>query len=701
MINSSVAFKEAVVADVRRTLPRVVADIRDPDLVYGAVTSSGETALSDGTELYDKATDLTEPYATLELNRWLLNEGFSINTASDEIGVESSGLFGSDATGSEWVQLAFSGVDILQNCSVYFSSRICDGWPVDFTVEIMNSGVAMYTETVTDNTARFIKIGGFTVYNPDAIRVTVTKWSLPEMRMRTAEIIVGVYEIWGGDDLTGLDIVMQTTFNLLTLPYSTCKLGLNNIDRRFDPRNKAGLFQSIEDRQPLAIFVGVETPNGPEYIPCGIYYQFDGGWKTGANATTMNWILVDIIGLLQTRRFNPPGTYPTTLEGWVSELVGQLGPVFAGHYSIAAGYESLSLTAASGSMSDVSCGQLLLWLCQAALLFPRSDPETGYLSLEEYWDNGNSLELDNLTQYPGMAANGDIADIVFTFPDNTTYTVVGTSSSSSTSASIQNPFIKNSTSAIATARYIISTFGGNRIECIGRGDPTSELGDVETVQLDSSSATTGRLMYHRLHFVSGVLQGCSSKLLQASGIGNYEERVQITASGTWTVPEGVTTIRILLVGHGSRGEQGEDGEPAPPPDDTESTKIIITKGERGGRGADGLGGKVWAGTLSTSPGTTYTITIGDDTTFGIYSSANGIRYANGFTDLNSGESFARPGVEDPEAGSGDGGRGGAGGAGGISFWRKGILVWDQLPEAGETGTFGATGSAVIYYDKPE
>ena len=127
----------------------------------------------------------------------------------------------------------------------------------------------------------------------------------------------------------------------------------------------------------------------------------------------------------------------------------------------------------------------------------------------------------------------------------------------------------------------------------------------------------------------------------------------------------------------------------------------MTKGERGGRGANGLGGKVWAGTLSTTPGTTYTITIGDDTTFGIYSSANGIRYANGFTDLNSGESFARPGVEDPEAGSGDGGRGGAGGAGGISFWRRGILVWDQLPEAGETGTFGATGSAVIYYDKPE
>lgn len=700
MINSSVAFKEAVVADVRRTLPRVVADLSDPDLVYGAVTNSGETALSVDAELYDKEMDLTQPYATLEHNRWVLNGDQLINTASAEIGVESSGFFDDDGEGSEWVQLAFSGVGVLQNCAIYFSSRSCDGWPVDFTVEIMNSGTAMYTETVTDNTARFIKIGGFTVYSPDAIRVTVTKWSLPYRRMRTAEIIVGVYEIWGGDDLTGLDVVMQTTFNLLNLPYSTCKLGINNIDRRFDPRNKAGLFQSLEDRQPLEIYIGVETPSGPEYIPCGVYYLYDGGWKTSNNAAIMNWNLVDIIGLLQTRRFNPPGTYPTTLEGWVAELVSQLGPVFAGHYSIAAGYETLSLTAAAGSMNNVTCGQLLLWLCQAALLFPRSDPETGYLALEEYWEDGNSLELDNLTQYPGMAANGDIADIVFTFPDGTIYTVVGTSTSSSTSASVQNPFIKNSTAALATARYIISTFGGNKIECVGRGDPTSELGDVETVQLDESTATTGRLMYHRLHFVSGVLQGCNSKMLQASGIGNYEERVQITESGTWTVPEGVTQIRIVLVGKGQDGKRGDWGEDAPPCQDPTAISSA-TVGDNGDPGADGLGGKVWVGLIATAPGTTYTITIGDDTTFGTYSSANGVRYANGFTDLNSGDSFARSGVAEPRANSGDGGKGGKGGTGGRNIYRYGILISSREPTNGLPGATGATGSAVIYYDKPE
>jgi hypothetical protein len=197
-----------------------------------------------------------------------------------------------------------------------------------------------------------------------------------------------------------------------------------------------------------------------------------------------------------------------------------------------------------------------------------------------------------------------------------------------------------------------------------------------------------------------VLQGCSSKLLQASGIGNYEERVQITESGTWTVPEGVTQIRIVLVGKGQNGERGEWGEDAPPCQDPTAISSA-TVGDNGDPGADGLGGKVWVGLIATAPGTTYTITIGDDTTFGTYSSANGVRYANGFTDLNSGDSFARSGVAEPRANSGDGGKGGKGGTGGRNIYRYGILISSREPTNGLPGATGATGSAVIYYDKPE
>lgn len=695
MIDSSAAYKEAVVADSRRTYARAVVYIVDPDITYGTITDSGETALSDKTQLLDRTMDLGQPYATLELNRWALDGSSLINTASGQVGVESSGLYDDEGDGSEWVLLPFSNVDVLQTCSIYFSSRVMDGWPVDLTVEILVGGVAVHTETITDNTDRLIKVSGFTVYSPEGIRVTVTKWSLPYMRMRTAEIIAGIYEVWDGDSLADLDVTYQADFSLLTLPYSTAKISIDNSDKRFDPRNKTGLFQSIEDRQPVELYIGVGTPSGPEYIPAGVFYQYDGGWRASNNAAIMKWTLADTIGLLQGRRYSVPVSLPTKLSGWVSDLVGQLGTAFSGHYYIDPGYENLALTASSSALENITCGQVMMWLCQAARLTARSDPRNGYLRFEPYRDGGIQMTLDNLTQYPTMYANGDIAEMQIK-AGGSTYVYTGTSTSSPTTVSIQNPFVSNQTKADAVAQYIISTFGGNRIECIGRGDPTSEIGDVATVQLDASSATTGRIFYLRHKFTNGVLQGCTAKMLQASGASLYENRQQFTADGTFTVPAGVTQLRLVLVGKGEDGGQGAYGGAAPA--STTGAISEITVGSPGARGTNGLGGKVWTGIISVNPGVTYSITISSDTTFASYSSANGVRYPNGFKDAASGDSFARPGVASPAAGSGDGGRGGAGGLGGRKIYRYGVLISETAPTSGSYGATGATGSCVIYWE---
>ena len=93
--------------------------------------------------------------------------------------------------------------------------------------------------------------------------------------------------------------------------------------------------------------------------------------------------------------------------------------------------------------------------------------------------------------------------------------------------------------------------------------------------------------------------------------------------------------------------------------------------------------------------------------FGQYSSANGQIFANGYTDIASGESFARTGVENPIPGSGDGGAGGAGGEKGYRHeeswkteWGSGThWVVDNEPEPGEQGVIGAFGCAIVYWDK--
>ena len=84
--------------------------------------------------------------------------------------------------------------------------------PADFTVEVMQGRTAYYTKTVTGNTASSIALDGFTVNNPDAIRVTVTKWSKENRRIRIPEIIPGLYEKWTGNEIAVFSLKHQGTY---------------------------------------------------------------------------------------------------------------------------------------------------------------------------------------------------------------------------------------------------------------------------------------------------------------------------------------------------------------------------------------------------------------------------------------------------------------------------------------------------------
>ena len=216
---------------------------------------------------------------------------------------------------------------------------------------------------------------------------------------------------------------------------------------------------------------------------------------------------------------------------------------------------------------------------------------------------------------------------------------------------------------------------------------------MDTVWLDESQATTGRLQSQTFQFVNGVLANCQSVLLQADGSFLFESMAVITAAGTWTAPTGVTQLRVILVGHGGNGQAGQEG----------------SFSAAGAAGADGLGGKVSADTIDINPQQQFTVSIGDETSFGPYSSANGRVYEYGYTDVASGNSYGRTGVQNPIPGSGDGGAGGAGGSQGarhreISYGPDGKpngshMIVDVEPGQGRPGKAGATGCAVVYWDK--
>ncbi len=523
MIDSTAEYKAAITADARRILLKAIIDISDPDMVYGAVTSSGEAPFSMDDQLTDKEFSPAQNYVTLEKNRWILNGKYKIipgnNIIPGQVGFVGNSLSGDggEFNSPAWVEITFENVDIIQTFSVYFPDNAIDGCARDFTVYVKSGGNVQFTKTIVGNTADHISVDGFTVNNPDDIIISVSKWSLPHRHMRILEIIPGVYEEWDNDIIAAFDVVQQGDISCMSLPYGTCTLRMDNQSRRFEPRNKNGIFKSIEERQGIDIRIGVQLPNGEnEFKRLGIYYQYSGGWKTGDNGLTMTWNLVDIIGLLSEREFIPPSVLPTTLKGWLSAIVSQLGTNFASSYKVDAGYADISVTA--NSVDDVtgkSCGEILRYACMASGTWPRADASTGYLVAAPLWSEGNTLDLDNMSAYPIVKANADIGAIIFKLYDGHQYIVDGNSVSSSNTISISNPFIQTKVQADNAAKLILAAYGGNQMEITGRGDPSSEIGDVDTVWLDENNFTTGRRIYQSFAIQGGVLRDCKSTLLQS------------------------------------------------------------------------------------------------------------------------------------------------------------------------------------------
>lgn len=731
MIKSSDAYLSAITGKSRRTEIKTVIYIIDPDIQYGAASSSSAAPWTSTEELHKKKEQYNR-FATLEPGMWILDGSVDLFPEDYKVtGVpyalnELSGNDGSFEN-DQWVQQSFSDVGILQAFSVYFPTNPLDGVPEDFKVEVLSAGQVFYSKEITGNRATELSFEGFTVQTPDTIKITCTKWSLPGRRMRIAAIIPGTYEEWNGRMLASFNVTQQSNFSCLTIPYGTLTLSMNNKSRRFEPRSKNGLFQSIEDRQGVEAHIGVLLPDGAiAYKKLGVFYQSGDGWKTGDNSLTMQWSLVDIIGLVCDRTYIPPATLPTTLKGWIASVVAQLGENFEALYHVDPGYENLAVTAVDKeAVSGKKCGDIIRWACMATGTWPRADAETGYLTAEPLWNEGNKVLLRNLNNYPTMKANESIAALIFHLSDESEYVVSGNSASSEKIVTIENPFIHTTAQALSAARLILSCYGGNVIETTGRGDPASEIGDVDTIWLDESQATTARRMMQSFQYQNGVLQACQSKLLQADGSYLYSRSVVLTESGTWTPPAGVVHLRIAVGQGGQGGMKGQDGWVKKTP-----------RGEPrasgyGEDGSPGAGGKVWHGTININAGQPVTVSIGaggkassaygipgtegGETTFGAYSSANGQHYANGFTDINSGRSFARTGVAVPLGGTSDGGAGGKGGEPGRGEWKQADLHDDRgqiigkywyfdivtPPGPGADGADGAGGFVLVSWDIEE
>lgn len=161
-----------------------------------------------------------------------------------------------------------------------------------------------------------------------------------------------------------------------------------------------------------------------------------------------------------------------------------------------------------------------------------------------------------------------------------------------------------------------------------------------------------------------------------------DNRIILTGSGSLIVPDGVTSLRVVVIGAGNGGQAGSDGK------NGASTRLVLTSAEvnaggswseaagspgiGGSGGQGGKGGRILQAVLEVEPGEVIQYsaapggsggsengssgTAGGNTTFGNLTSANGSVNDSGYTDPISGITYAAKGKDGLDGG--DGGKGG-------------------------------------------
>lgn len=194
--------------------------------------------------------------------------------------------------------------------------------------------------------------------------------------------------------------------------------------------------------------------------------------------------------------------------------------------------------------------------------------------------------------------------------------------------------------------------------------------------------------------ISGILNSQTSALVgftpaQPEAAEYFDERVVLTGSGEWQVPENVTAITAVLIGGAQGGHCGHGGNPAEAKTENYTETILGSLiqrntdkwalGGKGGKGGDpGIGGKILQATLDVNPAQKFSFACGvgglgaafdannwantpntpgaegTKTTFGSLDSSTGSTSEIGYTDPVTGEVFAAKGEQGIAGGDGAG-----------------------------------------------
>ena len=280
---------EAYTAQIRKSIRdlsyiKIIFGITDPDADAEAVVeNNGQMSWSENPEIEDLRT-VDNTYATLELNRWVLNGTQQILPDSAPYSYQA---FVSDKFSDEEGTLLTSTIFTITFATGYYSfsglsftfDSIVEEYPSEINVKGYLDDALVYENTKSVDSVNYEyneRIPGVDTF-VNKLVISFTKTVLPHRRVRLEDLILGLRKIITSDKLVTSTWKRTNDLMNTVLPDESFNFTFFDPNKDYNPDNPEGLWEYIETGQQVRFSYGYQLEDGSiEWIP-GSRYITDGG----------------------------------------------------------------------------------------------------------------------------------------------------------------------------------------------------------------------------------------------------------------------------------------------------------------------------------------------------------------------------------------------------------------------------------------
>ncbi|MBO5837285.1 MAG: hypothetical protein J6Q92_05265 [Oscillospiraceae bacterium] len=256
------AYKESMAKPFRnRSYVRVLFSNSDTTILTdGEWVGNGELAMSE-TSTLDYNLQYGNPYATLELNRWVLDGSFDIAPEQDAVtGFVSSIMSdeGGDMPTAATITRSFSKTHTIPTLTLAFDTRT-GIHPNSVTADFYLSGsiVKSLTVPVTSDTVAIATDVSL------CDKIVITYGQMPPYRHpRLESVSYGDQKVFTDEEIASTKQSHDIDPLSRRLPKETMQFTILDFEHQYDPDNPSGIWKYVAEKSAIGIQFGYKLPDG-------------------------------------------------------------------------------------------------------------------------------------------------------------------------------------------------------------------------------------------------------------------------------------------------------------------------------------------------------------------------------------------------------------------------------------------------------